>query len=70
MSQRLDFLQVGKAIAIKLSLAPYHKKLCVCLAWSLVGHALRPIRISDWSKFDRYSEFMWKNLCSIWKLVY
>ena len=33
------------------------KKLLLCLAWSRVGHALRPIRpilISDWSKLDRW----------------
>ena len=36
--------------------------------WSLVGYALHPIFISDWSKFDRWIHV--KNLCCIWKLVY
>ena len=46
------------------------KKIWLCLAWSRVGHALRPILISDWSKFDRWALVYVENLCSIWKLVY
>ena len=38
------------------------------LPWSGVGHALRPIWCSDWSKFDRWVHA--ENLCSILKLVY
>ena len=35
--------------------------LGLCLAWSRVGHALRPIFISDWSKFDGWVHV--ENLC-------
>ena len=38
------------------------------LPWSRVGHALRPILCSDWSKFDRWVHA--ENLCSILKVVY
>ena len=41
----------------------------LCLPWSRVGHALRPILCSDWSKFDRCRVHA-ENLCSILNLVY
>ena len=43
-------------------------KLSLFLPWSRVGHALRPILCSDWSKFDRWVHA--ENLCSILKVVY
>ena len=38
------------------------------LPWSRVGHALRPLLYSDWSKFDRWVHA--EKLCSILKVVY
>ena len=67
-----------RTIKILISILPRTRKFSrlfkstgredLLLPCSRFGHALRPIFMSDWSKFDRWVHA--ENLCSMLKLVY